>query len=134
VIDFGHEPDPVTIVKCEKCGRDIDAEGAHVPTWDDTYKAKEAKAKADAAAALVPYKGAIKVCQAQVVSQWSTSRCEAKPKWVRTVKPRWAGDGEEKLAVCGTHSKSHYAGRYRGETTKWNSFPPANEPLEDEYQ
>lgn len=111
MIDFGHDPIPVTTVKCATCGRDIDAAGGHVPTYTDIQRVKEAERKAQVAALLVPYKGAIKVCQARVSSMWSVARCEAKPKWVRA-----------RMAVCGTHAKSRHVNRY------------GSEPLEPEYQ
>ena len=126
-IDFGHDPEPITKVICAKCGRDIDANGAHVPRWQEKAKAEEAEARVRIVATLRPYAGAIAQCQVGAITNDRAAiyyRCSKRPKYIRETR-----DGP--LAVCSAHGRSWSASRYRGEKKWGTNQPPADEPIDE---
>lgn len=109
--------------------------------WDRQYKeadenrrAAEKVLKAEMAASCIPYKGVIVYCQVSSDrGRAGSSQCAGKARFVRRFAHDPKGDG--RIAVCPTHRRSLFVGRYI--TLSWQRSmygPGAVEPVESEYQ
>lgn len=104
-------------------------------------EAKEERQRGQAAelALAIPYAGAIKDCQASVMSTGrggSFYRCSKQARFVVRRKERPGSNpadprGDGRLAVCRIHASDSTSNRYH---KHWDYERTANEPVEPEYQ
>lgn len=153
--DFtGHHPKPVVEYRCGDCGRTLEKTGGtfvHEPTWRDRenmLKQERLEARRARVAAAMPYKGAIKHCQASARS--SNSRdplpypCGNKASRVVSRHPGpkgWPRTGDpDRIAVCGPHagdegSSRHFAHRWGQKNTGYvRHEADASALVETEYR